>query len=542
MMKMDILAESAVRITLMAVGVAVVLRALRIRSPRLVHDAWTAVVVVMLLLPVVLAWGPEFAVPLLPSHTTASIPAPDASNVAAAEPDGIPVVGLAAKSRMMWSNAAATVYVAGVGFFLLRLAMGLRRARAIRRGAVRVQGRLIHPACVTPITVGIVAPAVVLPVDWPSWDDAELSAVLAHEDEHVRRRDPLVGVMALLNRAIFWFHPLAWWLQREIARLSEQACDAVVISRGHDSDVYSACLLRFARRAADAGGRIAPMATAMPGSGLQDRLARLADPQPARPSGSRLACVALACAALVLVCAAAVPTATPVQTVPSSAGQAAWLVETSEHFEIFHDSLPGDRVSAAVRDAEAAYTQLSAALQHDLPSPVPIILARRDRELQDAASQLRDLLAQSGEPGRQRLLISLESLDRRTGIIVHELTHQFAFDIVPGTSRVAPVLIEGLAEYERGAWRLQDLRMTREAAAIGAIPSVASLDTPDRHWAHAMFDFVAAQHGAEGVRQLLFALRAHETLVQAVPMAFGVTLDQFDQEFRGYVTTRFGQP
>jgi hypothetical protein len=56
-----------------------------------------------------------------------------------------------------------------------------------------------------------------------------------------------------------------------------------------------------------------------------------------------------------------------------------------------------------------------------------------------------------------------------------------------------------------------------------------------------VFDFVAAQHGSEGVRRLLFALRAHETLAPAVPMAFGVTPDQFDQEFRGYVMTRFGR-
>jgi beta-lactamase regulating signal transducer with metallopeptidase domain len=542
-MKVDTLAESAVRITVLSLGVAVVLRTLQVRSPRFVHGAWTVVVVVMLLLPVFVAWGPEFEVPVLPSHTMSGMRAPAAGEVAVAEH----IRGTAspatdgAQRRMTWAAAAMTVYVAGVGLFLLRLAMGLRRARAIRRNAVQVQGRLTHPACVTPMAVGIVAPAVVLPPDWANWDDAELSAVLAHEEEHVRRRDPLVTVVALLNRAVFWFHPLAWWLQREIARLSEHACDAVVISRGHDRDVYSACLLRFARRASDAGGRIAPIATAMPGAGLPERLGMLAHPQVERSSRSRLFCVAVACVALVAVCAAAAPTAAPVQNVPSPARvQAVWSVDTSEHFEIFHDGLPADRVSDAVRDAEAAYSQLSAALKHDLPRRVPIILVRRDRDL--SVTAVFDLALQNGASARQRLVISLESLDRREGVIVHELTHQFAFDIIPVTSRVAPVLIEGLAEHQRGAWTAEELRATRAAVAIGAIPSVASLDATDRHWAHAAFDFVAAQHGAEGVRQLLFGLRVHETLVQAVPMAFGVTLDQFDQGFRGYVTTTFGPP
>ena len=164
------------------------------------------------------------------------------------------------------------MYVTGVALFLLRFALGWRRARAIRRDAIHVQGRLAHPACVTPLTIGVVDPLVILPIDWVSWDDGELSAVLAHEEAHVRRRDPLVAAIALLNRAIFWFHPLAWWLQREISRLSEQACDAAVISRGHDSEVYSSCLLRFARRVTDAGGRIVPLSVAMPGAGLLQRL------------------------------------------------------------------------------------------------------------------------------------------------------------------------------------------------------------------------------------------------------------------------------
>ena len=544
---MDILAEAAARITVLAFGVVVVLRALNIRSPRVAHRVWTAVVVVMLLLPVFVAWGPEFAVPLLSSDAASTLRLPAADRVAAAASNEIPIESPfdadRAPRRITWATAAGAVYVVGVGFFLLRLALGVRRARAIKRGAVRVSGRLTHSACVTPITVGIVAPAVILPPDWPNWDETELSAVLMHEEEHARARDPLFGFVALLNRAVFWFHPLAWWLVREIGRLSEGACDAVVISRGHDSHAYSTCLLRFARRVADAGRRIGPMATAMPGSGLQDRLQMLSHPQPVRASIFRLAVAVALSLALVVVCTAATPTALPEQNAPSAPGQVTWPLTTSEHFEVFHNSLPADRVDGAVRDAEAAYTQLSAALKHELSRPVPVILLLRDGELPATEARARDLIRQSGAaPSGDHLVISLESLDRRSGIMVHELTHQFAFDIVPNTSRVAPVLIEGLAEYQRGAWASTDLLMTREAAATGAIPSLANLDAPDRHWAHVLFDFVAAQHGEEGVRQLLFALRASDTLVRAVPMAFGVTFDRFDQEFRAYVMTRYTKP
>ena len=88
---MDLIAESAVRAAVLACGVALVLRVLCIRSPRLVHRAWTAVTVIMLLLPVFVAWGPELAVPLLPSHTASGMLAPAAGAAAAAEPNGIPM-------------------------------------------------------------------------------------------------------------------------------------------------------------------------------------------------------------------------------------------------------------------------------------------------------------------------------------------------------------------------------------------------------------------------------------------------------------------
>src|SRR5512140_2695582 len=54
-----------------------------------------------------------------------------------------------------------------------------------------------------------------------------------------RRRDPLVEWLALLNRAVFWFHPLAWWLERKLSALAEDACDAAVLRGGHDAHAYS---------------------------------------------------------------------------------------------------------------------------------------------------------------------------------------------------------------------------------------------------------------------------------------------------------------
>lgn len=256
----------------------------------------------------------------------------------------------------------------------------------------------------------------------------------------------------------------------------------------------------------------------------------------AAPSRLRVASAAAAVLAFVVVSASAAPAAAPVQNTPSpDRSPAAWPVLTLEHFVVVHDNLSADRVRDVARDLEAAYAHVSAALQYEMPRPVRVILVRQDRDIAGQATSVNR--AATWEP---RIVLSLESLDRQSGLVVHELTHRFAFDIVPETSRIAPVLIEGLAEHQRGAWAAQDVRLLRAAAAARAIPTMAALVNTDRHWAHAVFDFVAAWQGAEGVRRLLFALRAHETLDRAVPMAFGITFEQFEQEFRGYVTATFG--
>jgi beta-lactamase regulating signal transducer with metallopeptidase domain len=500
----------------------------------------------MLLLPAFVAWGPEIGVPMVPAGTSIVLPR---AVPGAAVPDDAREATMAAStsaysaSPLTWISLVEVVYASGVVFFLLRMVLGLQRAREIRREAERTHGRPSHAACATPMTVGLLAPEVILPADWTCWDEEDLSAVLAHEAEHVRRHDPLIAALTLLNRAVFWFHPLAWWLPRHISRLAEQACDSAVIARGHDRDVYATCLIRFARRVTAAGGRIIPASVTMPGAGLADRLRLLARPPEPHLSRPRLAAASLVCAALVVVCAAASPRATPLQA--ATAGQpvqTGWMVYASDHFDVYHDGLPDDRLRAAARDAETAYSFLSAALKHDLPHRVIVVLVRRDVDLAGAAVQVTGQGLPGADASRQRLLVSLESLDRGTNIIVHELTHEFALEIIPKTSRSAPALVEGLAEHQRGAWDAEDLRKTREAVGAGSIPSMASVSAAERHWGHAAFDFVASEHGAEGVRRLLFALRAHETLERAVPMAFGETAEQFDQRFRGYVATRFRQP
>lgn len=301
---LSLMLESAIRATLIAGAVALILLLLRVRQVTLLHRLWTGVMAIMLLLPVLITWGPRTKLPVLPAAAWQSaMLTRTAEDTAVARESGVAQAEVAAgeprQEPMPWGTYVGALYFAGMGVLLTRLAIGVSRVKRLVREAVLDRCNLTHAACAAPVTVGWFHPAVLLPDDWRRWPERQLSAILAHEQEHVRRRDPLIQSVALLNRAVFWFHPLAWWLERELARLSEEACDAVVISLGHEPREYAEHLLSLARSVAYAGKRVDVLGMAAAETGLPQRIRKIMSRvQPPPVSQTRLACVILACAAV----------------------------------------------------------------------------------------------------------------------------------------------------------------------------------------------------------------------------------------------------
>lgn len=281
--------ECAIRAALIAAATALALALLRVKAAAVRHAAWTGVLMAMLVLPVWVAWGPKAAVRVLPPQTAAAASAPVLDDAPAFAPPAPPAAVSARPRGLSWEEAAFSIYGIGVLWLLLRLTIGMVRAN-----------RLTSADCVAPITVGLLRPRVILPPDWPRWPAGRVTAILAHEQAHARRRDPLIQWLALLNRALFWFHPLAWWLERRLAALAEEACDAAVLRQGHDARDYAQCLIDTERSVMRAGGRFAlgitPVGMTMPGSALPHRVKLLFDgAMPARISRGRIAVAAAAC-------------------------------------------------------------------------------------------------------------------------------------------------------------------------------------------------------------------------------------------------------
>src|SRR5215467_7222699 len=115
-----------------------------------------------------------------------------------------------------------------------------------RHSVPRPIGVFLAPTLLEPGIFGITRPILV----WPQGisdrlDDAHLDAVLTHELRHVQRRDNLAAALHMLVEAIFWFHPLVWWLGTRLIAERERACDEEVLESGSDRQVYAESILKI---------------------------------------------------------------------------------------------------------------------------------------------------------------------------------------------------------------------------------------------------------------------------------------------------------
>jgi len=96
-----------------------------------------------------------------------------------------------------------------------------------------------------PAVVGILRPVLLLPRGIEQrLTPEQVLTVLAHERCHVVWRDNLAAALHMLVEALFWFHPLIWWLGKRLVDERERACDERVLADGHPPENYAEGILR----------------------------------------------------------------------------------------------------------------------------------------------------------------------------------------------------------------------------------------------------------------------------------------------------------
>ena len=109
------------------------------------------------------------------------------------------------------------------------------------------------PGLMEPGVCGLWRPVLLIPADIERYLTArQLSALVAHELCHVRRHDNLTAVVHMVVEAIFWRHPLVWFIGSRLVHERERACDEHVLRTLHRPRLYARALLNVCRRCVQA--------------------------------------------------------------------------------------------------------------------------------------------------------------------------------------------------------------------------------------------------------------------------------------------------
>ena len=277
------LALGSIKALLLLAAAAVAALALRGRPARVRAVVWSTALAGSLLIPVVAPLMPPLSVPVPEAVARLTAEPDETATIAVNVIDSVrkPAIGALQIARIEATTASTSrtpdwrlwmvaAWAVGAALLLARLGTGLWRVNRLIRGArpvtdprwlrlaeqacERVNCRrrirlLMSPAVEVPATVGLLRPAIVLPLRAATWLDDRRRAVLLHEVIHVARLDWPQRLVARVTRAAYWFNPLAWWAVRRLDLEQELACDEEVLALGTGASDYACHLLGIARHA-----------------------------------------------------------------------------------------------------------------------------------------------------------------------------------------------------------------------------------------------------------------------------------------------------
>ena len=170
-----------------------------------------------------------------------------------------------------WALYLFVAWASIAAWCLARVVMGLWHVHTLRKSGVvidpakldarlletvkRNQGRRAVALCTServqvPTAIGLIKPAVVI----PQWAIEELSVdelnqILLHELAHLRRWDDWTNLAQKIVKALFFFHPVVWWVETKVSLEREMACDDAVLAETARPRAYAECLTHLAQKA-----------------------------------------------------------------------------------------------------------------------------------------------------------------------------------------------------------------------------------------------------------------------------------------------------
>ncbi|MGO9647335.1 MAG: M56 family metallopeptidase [Terriglobales bacterium] len=212
--------------------------------------------------------GTRFAVLLAALFSIAALPVLNVMRAGAGSGGGGAV--WAVTLPRLWATYVVLLWATMASVGLSRVALGLWQLRKVRAGSEAIDPAKLDSVLQTtlrefqssrsvkiatsekltvPAAIGFFHPMIVLPT-WTlrELSTAELNSILIHELAHLQRRDDWTNLAQKVLRALLFFHPAVWWVERQLSLEREMACDDVVLSRTANPRAYAECLVTVAER------------------------------------------------------------------------------------------------------------------------------------------------------------------------------------------------------------------------------------------------------------------------------------------------------
>lgn len=171
------------------------------------------------------------------------------------------VVSEVVNSSLPWILFA---WAGGVSLLFSRLCVGLIAVRSIRSYAsplptgdvpesfhkvcrrleINFAVQLLTSALVeAPTVIGWLRPAVIMPFGrLAGLSTTQIEGLFAHELAHIKRHDYLVNVLQMVMEIMFFYHPLVWWVSKQIRREREYCCDDLALTVSENPLAYAKAL------------------------------------------------------------------------------------------------------------------------------------------------------------------------------------------------------------------------------------------------------------------------------------------------------------
>lgn len=189
----------------------------------------------------------------LPAPVQSVLPAPALNAIQPAAAPFAHVAPALSTHHISFGMLLACAWALGLALLLMVWLTRWLRLRSAMQGAADLPLALPVPvravaSWLEPGLVGIFRPVILMPRGiGEKLAAAEMDAILAHELCHLRRRDNLTAAIHMLVEALFWFHPLVWWIGRRLVEEREMACDESVLAGGNAPRAYAEGILKVCR-------------------------------------------------------------------------------------------------------------------------------------------------------------------------------------------------------------------------------------------------------------------------------------------------------